>query len=276
MPSYKDHRSMRMELWGLAAIAVLMILPALMLGQEVSPSSQQGPAIDHQFSAIGGFLNRKADALLAPEDESTIPKAVVKQVGGEASRPGLAVSINQSPVNNPRLSAAAARFEPLRPTLTPILQKEGVPAELAAMILIESGGNPTALSPKGARGLWQLMPDTARRYGLVVDNMRDERLDIEKSTRAAARYLSDLHLQFGSWPLALAAYNTGEQHLQRAIDRSRSAEFTVLSSLGRLPLETRNYVPAVMAAISLFGKPPVSGEYLPMSGGIKVFALNGH
>ena len=105
-----------------------------------------------------------------------------------------------------------------------------------------------ALLPKGARGLWQLMPDTARRYGLIVNNTEDDRVDVEKSTRAAARYLSDLYSEFGTWPLALAAYNTGEENLQHAIDRSRNTNFNVLSSLRLLPQETRNYVPAVFAA----------------------------
>ena len=115
-----------------------------------------------------------------------------------------------------------------------------------------------ALSPKGARGIWQLMPDTARRYGLTVDASEDDRLDIEKSTLAAARYLRDLHSEFGSWPLALAAYNTGEQNLQHAIDRSQSTDFNVLSTLRLLPLETRNYVPAVLAAATRLTNVPAA------------------
>jgi membrane-bound lytic murein transglycosylase D len=146
------------------------------------------------------------------------------------------------------LKSAQSRLAALRPVIEPILREAGIPPQLAAVVLVESGGDPTALSPKGARGLWQLMPETARRYGLIVDNTEDDRLDIEKSTHVAARYLSDLYSEFGSWPLALAAYNTGEQNLRHAIDRSRSTDFNVLSSLRLLPLETRNYVPAVLAA----------------------------
>ena len=130
-----------------------------------------------------------------------------------------------------------------------ILEREGIPAELSAVMKVESSGNIFALSPKGARGPWQIMPETARRYGLQVDSRIDERVDVEKSTTAAARYLRDLHAQFGSWPLALAAYNTGEANLQRAINRAQSNQFAVLSFLKVIPAETRNYVPAVLANI---------------------------
>jgi len=153
----------------------------------------------------------------------------------------------------PNLSVAMRRLDQLRPVVEPILQNEGIPLELASVAVVESGGRTDALSAKGARGLWQLMPDTARRYGLMVSASRDDRLDAEKSTRAAARYLRDLYQQFGSWPLALAGYNAGEQALQRAVERAGSSDFLQLSSLRLLPQETRNYVPAVLSAMQLLG-----------------------
>jgi len=142
---------------------------------------------------------------------------------------------------------AIPRIQDLRPVLEPILRQEGIPAELSAVVLVESGGQPAALSSKGARGIWQFMPDTARRYGLFVDRTRDDRTDIEKSTRAAARYLRDL--RFGNWPLALAAYNAGELAVQGAVKRTGSSDFTAISNTGQIPVETRSYVPAVLAAI---------------------------
>jgi len=122
-----------------------------------------------------------------------------------------------------------------------------LPTALLAVPLIESGGNPLALSSKGARGLWQLMPATARRYGLTVNQQRDERLDPVRSTLAATQYLRDLHQQFGSWPLALAAYNWGEQNLAAALARTHTNNFESLLHSGVLPAETRAYVPAVLA-----------------------------
>ncbi len=161
---------------------------------------------------------------------------------------------NQPAINSAllaRVRAAVERVQRLRPVMEPILRQEGVPPELSALVLVESGGQPMALSPKGARGLWQLMPDTARRYGLVVANERDERLDIEKATRAAARYLSDLYQQFGDWELAFAAYNAGEQAVAKAAARVREASFSSIKAW--LPKETRDYVPAVVRARELLG-----------------------
>lgn len=152
----------------------------------------------------------------------------------------------------------AARQARLQPVIGPILEQEGIPVQFAAVAMVESAGDPAALSAKGARGLWQLMPETARRYGLEVNSRSDERLDIVRSTHAAAHYLRDLHDEFGSWPLALAAYNTGERNVQRAIEKSRSRDFLTLSSLHLLPLETRDYVPAVLARMPFFGPDPRS------------------
>jgi soluble lytic murein transglycosylase-like protein len=143
---------------------------------------------------------------------------------------------------------ALARYSAYRDSLTRILLEEKLPIEVLSVALVESGFNPLALSPKGARGIWQLMPDTARRYGLTVAPGDDQRIHPEHATRAAARYLQDLYRMFGDWELALAAYNAGEGRVQQAIERAGVRDFNELARRKLLPLETRNYVPAVLAA----------------------------
>jgi membrane-bound lytic murein transglycosylase D len=142
---------------------------------------------------------------------------------------------------------ALARYVVYREPLTRILREENLPPELLAVALVESGFNPIALSPKGARGIWQLMPATAERYGLAVGPMNDHRTHPEHSTRAAARYLRDLYKQFGDWKLALAAYNWGEDKVQKVINRTGVRNFDEMAERGLLPAETRKYVPAVLA-----------------------------
>lgn len=140
-----------------------------------------------------------------------------------------------------------ARYQAYRDTFTRILAEENVPPELLAVAFVESGFNPQALSPKGARGIWQFMPGTAAAYGLAVRPAEDHRTHPEHSTRAAARYLRDLYRQFSDWKLALAAYNWGEGNIQRVINRTGVRDFDELARRGLLPLETRNYVPSVLA-----------------------------
>lgn len=135
------------------------------------------------------------------------------------------------------------------------LRQEGLPEDLAFVAMIESGFNPLAVSRAGAKGLWQFMAGTARRYGLRVDQWVDERFDPEKSTVAAARYLRDLYAQFGSWALAKAAYNAGEMKIVRAIRAVGSSDFWTLAGTRLLKQETREFVPAIHAA-TVIGRDP--------------------
>jgi soluble lytic murein transglycosylase-like protein len=167
----------------------------------------------------------------------------------------------------PRL--VLARYSEYRDTFAHILEEEKVPPELLAVALVESGFNPLALSPKGARGIWQLMPATAARYGLAVQPANDHRTHPEHSTRAAARYLRDLYRQFGDWKLALAAYNAGETRVQQIIDRTGIRDFDEMARRGLLPLETRKYVPAVLAAWSQMAGATMTAAPLNQIEGLK-------
>ncbi len=194
------------------------------------------------FASYHRALTATADSLLATPPQ-TAPEAVAAQSFNPA-----ADRVNTAEGFSPGKSE---RMRRLRPLLEPILAQEGVPAQLSALALVESGGDPAALSPRGARGLWQFMPGTARGYGLAVDGARDERLDLLKSTRAAARYLRDLHARFGDWRLAFAAYNAGAGAVERASRQAGARDFSLLST--HLPEETRSYVPAVLAAMRSAG-----------------------
>jgi len=136
-----------------------------------------------------------------------------------------------------------------------VLKRRGLPEELAYTAMIESGFNPVAVSRVGAKGMWQFMADTARRYGLRVDQWIDERLDPRKSTMAAASYLHDLYEMFGSWALAQAAYNAGEMKISRAIRATGSSDFWILAQTKHLKAETRDFVPAIHA-VTLIGQDP--------------------
>ena len=136
-----------------------------------------------------------------------------------------------------------------------VLRTRGLPEDLAFTAMIESGFKPDAVSRVGAKGMWQFMAGTARRYGLRVDRWVDERLDPEKSTVAAAAYLRDLYSQFGSWALAQAAYNAGEVKVTRAIQKTGSRDFWTLAQSRHLRRETKEFVPQIHAA-TVIGRDP--------------------
>jgi len=256
---------------GLAAI-VLSAAPVSMYSQGISLSKPAHPTGEQPFSGLDRSLSRAADALLVSAAQT--PAAAKEQTG---QAPSASLAILYGPQLRPWSGApslAAARVDLLRPAIEPILRSHGVPADLVAVILVESGGRADALSPKGARGLWQLMPDTARRYGLHVDEIQDDRLDLFRSTEAAAQYFHDLYAQFGDWKLALAAYNTGEANVTSAILRAHTQDFDQLASRWMLPLETRNYVPRVLAAAPSIDQPSTFEATLRRSDTTTVFAVS--
>jgi membrane-bound lytic murein transglycosylase D len=130
--------------------------------------------------------------------------------------------------------------------LKPIFIAQKIPSELVWLAEVESSFDPRARSPAGAAGLFQLMPDTARRFGLRVRPF-DQRLSPDESALAAAKYLQYLHAHFKDWRLALAAYNAGEGTVQNLLNRHKAHTFDEIAT--RLPAETQMYVPKVEATI---------------------------
>ena len=138
----------------------------------------------------------------------------------------------------------SGRYEPM---IRRVLKEEGVPQDLIYLAQAESGFHELALSRAGARGMWQFISSRATGYGLARNWWLDERLDPEKSTRAAAHHLHDLYNQFGDWYLAMAAYNSGPGNVQQAVRRTGYADFWELYNRNVLPKETKNYVPIIVA-----------------------------
>ena len=173
---------------------------------------------------------------------------VVGRPGPSAGHPEPAIPYYDLWLERLRTRPIPARAEQLMPLLREAFAAEGVPPELAWLAEAESTLDPAARSPSGAKGLFQLMPVTARSLGLSTF-LPDDRTDAGKSAHAAARYLRTLHDQFGDWPLALAAYNAGEGRVRRLLDSRRVRTFAEVSSA--LPAETRMYVPKVCAIIAV-------------------------
>ena len=196
-------------------------------------------------------ITRELVALDAP-NRTSFSNGDVNLVAADYSNPRVAAFLNYyQGRGRSRLEIGRARFASYRTMMAQIFREEGVPEWLLGVGFVESTYNSSAHSPKEAHGIWQFMPGTGERYGLKRTAWTDERGNAEKSTRAAARYLRDLHALFGDWQLALAAYNWGEGRVAKVIHRTGIRDFWTLAARGLMPQETANYVPSVLAASQL-------------------------
>jgi membrane-bound lytic murein transglycosylase D len=149
------------------------------------------------------------------------------------------------------------------PMISAKLEQHEMPQDLIYLAMIESGFNPKAKSPAKAGGLWQFISETGQRYGLTVNKHVDERNQPAKATDAALSYLGDLYTRFGSWYLAAAAYNTGENRVARVMrevtgsEKGTDADYYRISKL--LPKETQDYVPMMIAAARISKDPAKYG-----------------
>lgn len=151
-----------------------------------------------------------------------------------------------------RWYARMGRYEAI---IKRILREEGMPEELIYVAMIESGFSPQARSPASAIGIWQFMRPTGRAMGLQITPYLDERRDPIKSTRAACKYFRWLHKRYGSWPLALAAYNGGHGTVGRAMRQHNTNNFWFLHRLNAMNASARNYVPKIVAAALMSENP---------------------
>jgi membrane-bound lytic murein transglycosylase D len=164
-----------------------------------------------------------------------------------------------------RFQSYLDRFHHYKEVVEPIFREFGLPPELMYLSLVESGFNPRAFSRARASGPWQFMKATGRMYKLNVNWYVDERRDPIKSTVAAAHHLRDLYDRFGSWPLALAAYNAGSGKVSRAIRKTGSRDFWKIRRTWYIRRETKDYVPRFIAA-TLIAKNPTAYGFLAPEG----------
>ncbi len=143
------------------------------------------------------------------------------------------------------------------------IERRELPMELALLPFIESAFNPQAVSSARAAGMWQFMPATGQSFDLKQNIFRDDRRDVLASTRAALDYLEQLHARFGDWHLALAAYNWGQGNVGRAITRNQKQGLGTAYTDLTMPLETRMYVPKLLAVKNIVARPESFGLRLP-------------
>ena len=160
--------------------------------------------------------------------------------------------------NQPQTLLWLKRAGRYMPEIEAVLRSEELPQDLKYLPVIESALRPHAGSSAGAVGFWQFVRSTARRYDLTVDNRKDQRRSLSASTRAAVRYLKDLYAQFGSWHLAAAAYNMGENGLAAEMLAQETRDYYRLY----LPLETQRYVVRAVAVKLIFSDPGRFGYHL--------------
>lgn len=170
---------------------------------------------------------------------------------------------NRFATNKAYFNRTLNRSKPYMYHITQEVQKRGMPAEIALLPFIESAYVTKARSHAGASGLWQFMPATGRHYGLEQTFMYDGRHDVFAATNAALNYLEYLYSLFGDWSLALAAYNWGEGNVSRAIRQAQARGLTPTYENLRMPNETRNYVPKLLAVRNLINNPQSFGLTLP-------------
>ncbi len=213
-----------------------------------------------------------AETLVTPEDTRVLDQAGVETEPPERA-PEVAETFDVPIEMNDKVRAYLGLFTGERrdriqeafdragrylPMMRAIFQEQGLPRDLVNLAYIESAFKVQAYSRARAAGIWQFIAGTGRKYGLRIDWWLDERRDPEKATRAAAEYLRDLHGIFGSWTLAIAAYNAGEGKVAGTIRRQKTADFWRL----RLPRETKLYVPAFMA-MTILAKDPARYGFVP-------------
>ncbi len=234
-----------LALGGMAAVAAMYIVPRA--GSELNPLNR---AMSHIVPVVVTDTSMFADGWDLPNvDNPSVDSWVERFTTSPVLKRTLAIWLDRKTTYDEMISTKLAERD--------------MPQDLIYLAMIESGFNPTAKSPAAAGGLWQFISETGQRYGLKVNGRIDERNEPDKATDAALSYLSDLYDRFGSWYLAAAAYNTGENRVGRIMreetgsERGTDEDYYLIAN--RLPKETRDYVPKMIAAARIAKEPAKYG-----------------
>ncbi|MBF0277646.1 MAG: transglycosylase SLT domain-containing protein [SAR324 cluster bacterium] len=238
------------------------VLPKNSSGKNAEPKFNARNPVDEEAHRILAEENKERSKKLLTEQTNTSSSLVLPKVqkisNAQAPRVkyGIPIRFNKRVKNvmdfylgkgRKNLIKGIQRSGKFLPLAKKIFKEEGVPEDLVYLAGTESNYNPKARSSAGAVGLWQFMKGTASIYGLRQDRWIDERLDVVKSTHAAARHLKYLFNEFGNWELALAAYNAGEGRVKKEIKKAKARKKSGNYWSLQVPRETKRYVPDYMA-----------------------------
>jgi membrane-bound lytic murein transglycosylase D len=219
-----------------------------------NPRAAKAPRVDLSKQSVSSLMAPSSNLWLRIQDGFALPELnsplVIDQTRWLAARPDY---VHRSMARSSRYLFYIVEEVNLR----------GMPTEIALLPFVESAFNPVAKSKAKAMGIWQFMPATGKDFKLTQNMFRDERRDVLQSTTAALDYLQRLHRQFGDWQLALAAYNWGEGNVAKAIRRNQAARLPTDYLSLKMPRETREYVPKLMAYKAIVSDPKAYGIVLP-------------
>ncbi|MDR1487542.1 MAG: LysM peptidoglycan-binding domain-containing protein, partial [Deltaproteobacteria bacterium] len=224
------------------------------MGRQASMVAREGRAGGEKYYSLGPKFQGQLDELVGQEYMALVGRK--EEVPLEFNQDVL-VNLNYF-LNDARgfMVRSLNRGRKYIPMMKAILRQKGLPEDLVYLALIESGFRTEAVSSASAVGPWQFIAATGRRYGLVIDEWVDERMDPVKSTYAAADYLTALHDMFNSWPLAIAAYNSGEAKIMRGMQKPEVDNYWDMAKEdGFLANETKRYVPSFLA-VAIIAKDP--------------------
>jgi membrane-bound lytic murein transglycosylase D len=229
--------------WLFSIQILIILLPLTAYASEFNPDNPVGQIEETKIS-------------LSPEEKINTPKIVSDYNSNELAVKAVDKNINLFTERiREKFSLWLSRSGKYIDLMKEILKEENIPEEIVFIPLIESGFNPSACSPARAVGYWQFIASTARKYGLKINWWMDERRDPVKSTVAAANYFKDLYEMFGSWNLAMAAYNAGEGKILKALQRTNTDNYWSLLKTKYIKKETKDYVPKFIAASMIANSP---------------------